>query len=197
MTILASKNLSPIGSLRKLVNKHRSALGYSQGDFAEIAIEAHSRVDSAGATGITFERRKKENDSVAKKNAERIFRWLDDSKGKYTNLLSVNFLPSLLAALPIAVAVEWLNSVLRPLGLEVRRIPKAEDGDFRPVAAFKALNKEQAEACIALIQCHDNQLLAQYEKAEKCVSSLAETAGIIKQQLQGKIQAERALEKRS
>jgi hypothetical protein len=107
-----------ISIIRAHVAAWRKTEDWSREAAATEIVEAHERIGGPAATGITFE---KSGDAfaTAKKNADRIWRWLDDET-KDNNLLPANFENSILAAMPIERRVELLNEILYEIDCAAR-----------------------------------------------------------------------------
>ncbi len=80
------------------VNAWRKANGWSRETVVQMIVEAHECTNGPVVTGIKFEPHTADTFERWKVNADRVFRWLDDSS-KDTNLLPTNFIPSILAAM--------------------------------------------------------------------------------------------------
>ncbi len=155
-----------IGLVREHVNACRKALGWSREAVADVIVEAHERIGGIGTTGIRFEPKTTDTFERAKVNADRIFRWLDDDT-KDTNLLPANFLPSILAGLPVEDRITLVNNILAPLGLTVRRL----DGDTHQAQSatkhLVSIAKEVAEAQSAVANLIDGATLSELQRAER------------------------------
>jgi hypothetical protein len=117
-----------INRISEYIDDWRKATGMSQITVVDEIVKAHERIDGPAATGIHFEKSTDEWNRQ-KNNADRVWRWLDD-KSKDRNLLPVNFLPSILAAMPEETRRAFLTEMLAPLGLKVSAIDHADDGNF-------------------------------------------------------------------
>jgi hypothetical protein len=148
------------------VNACRKAVGWSREAVADTIVQAHIRIGGPEATGIRFEPPTTDTFERAKVNADRIFRWLDDGS-KDTNLLPANFLPSILAALPMEDRIALMNDVLAPLGMVAHRLE--QDGAARLDATkhLVTISKEVAEAQSAVANLIDGATLPELQKAER------------------------------
>lgn len=117
-------HVSPIAALLEAVTKWRTAIKWTREDVAVEVVKAHNAINGPSRTGVAFESDTKDTFKRNHTDAVRIFRWLDDDKD--TNLLSVNMLPSVLAALPEDMRLHWLKDYLRPLGLDVKSIEQCQ-----------------------------------------------------------------------
>lgn len=155
-----------IGWAREHVNACRKAMGWSREAVAEVIVEAHDRIGGGSATGIRFEPRTTDTFERAKVNADRIFRWLDDDS-KDTNLLPANFLPSILAALPMDDRIALMNDILGPLGLVVCRMDDDRADVLSATKHLVTISKEVAEAQSAVASLIDGATLPELQKAER------------------------------
>lgn len=101
------------------VNAWRKANGWSRETVVQLIVEAHERTNGPVVTGIKFEPHTADTFERWKVNADRVFRWLDDSS-KDTNLLPTNFIPSILSAMPMDVRLHCMDDLLRGVVIEHR-----------------------------------------------------------------------------
>lgn len=134
------------------VTSWRKSLGWSQSTAVDSIIEAHAAIGADVATEIHFEPSRPGRDETTRQkvNAERVFRWLDESKEN--NLLPVNFLPSILAALPVEARVELANEILAPCGLVCRARDSRDESGFDALAHLEVFLKEFPEAKQAIMR---------------------------------------------
>lgn len=150
--MLHKSHVSPIASLLSTLESFRKSKGWSRETMADEIVMAHEELGADSSTGITFEPRTGDVFRRMHTNATKIFRWFNDYD-KDTNLLSVNFLPSVLAALPEKSRIEWLNNELRSLNLCVRSLDEEEAQGMDVSKILCDHIKESSEA---------NQALAEY-----------------------------------
>lgn len=113
-----------IGIIREHVIAWRKAEGWSRETVVQIIVEAHERVGAA--TGIVFSPQTNDLTEIREVNAQRVFRWLDD-ESKEGNLLPANFIPSILAAMPIERRMACASESLVSLGLGVRVLDDSDE----------------------------------------------------------------------
>lgn len=159
-------HVSPIASLLAAVNGWRNALGWSRETSADEIVKAHLAIDGPERTGVVFEPRTKDVFKRGHTDAARIFRWLDDDC-KDTNLLSVNMLPSVLAALPEDIRLHWLNEYLRPLGHCVGNIEQTAGAAPDVSRLLVDVLKEAGEATQALAESVADPSTASFTRAAK------------------------------
>lgn len=123
-SVLHGKTL--IGIIREHVIAWRKAEGWSRETVVQTIVEAHAEV---GATsGIVFEPQTNDVHEIREVNAQRVFRWLDD-ESKAGNLLPANFIPSILAAMPVERRMACVSEFLVSIGLGVRMLDDAAEGE--------------------------------------------------------------------
>jgi hypothetical protein len=140
-----------IGTIKTAVVEWRKREGWSRETVVQEIVDAHERLEGPVITDIRFEPTTRDAFQRQKVNADRVFRWLDD-EGKDTNLLPANFIPSILAALPIDLRLQCIGEILRPMGLEVRSAEGQESPAFNPLVHASSIIKEGAEAAQAILR---------------------------------------------
>jgi hypothetical protein len=94
---------------------------WSRETAADLIIQAHERTGGACRTGIVFDPQTQDAFERMRVNADRVFRWLDNAT-KDSNLLPINFLWSVLAALPLDRRMRLVNELLAPVDLASREL---------------------------------------------------------------------------
>lgn len=110
---MRSESHTLISTLLSVVNQWRRREGWSRETVVQHIVEAHERINAHIATGIVFDPPSRDAMDRMKANADRVFRWLDDST-KDNNLLPANFLPSILSALPNDLKIQALGGPADP-----------------------------------------------------------------------------------
>jgi hypothetical protein len=139
-----------IGTLREAVDQWRRREGWSRESVVQAIVDAHQALDAPSTTGITFDPDTRDTYERMKVNADRVFRWLDDVS-KDSTLLPANFLPSILAALPLDLRLRCLNAILRPVGMEAKSADVVAGAECDMSRDLKDLMKEGTEAQLALV----------------------------------------------
>lgn len=139
---------TPIRSLLECLDAWRNSQSWSRETLAQVIVEAHEATDGPQKLRVRFDSGITDAFKRAHTNATRIFRWFNDDE-KDTNLLSVNFLPSILIAMPCSMRITWLNTFLRPLGLGVHGLNEST-AVFDAQSALCHLLKEDSESHQAL-----------------------------------------------
>lgn len=171
-----SQHRTQIAILRDAVEVWRKRNGWSRETAAQTIVEAHERIGGPASTGIVFEPPSRDTFERVKANADRIFRWLDDST-KDKNLLPVNFVSSILAALPDEQRLQLADELLAPVGLAARY---ADDdstvGTPHGIALhFRAVVEHSAAAGVAMSQMLDGIDPGEPEHAKKKLSIASAT----------------------
>lgn len=145
---------SPIAHIANAVSAWRQRLG-SREAVAVAIVETHEQLGFDNITGIHFERHR-DTYQQAKNWADRIFRWLDDFS-KDTTLLTVNMLPSILAAMPVDLRLQAVSPLLIPAGLSVGVVAKepGKDGISSLVQRVITENSHAASALVGLLDGFD------------------------------------------
>lgn len=150
-----SHSKTAITVVREHVEDWRRAERWSRESMADQIVQAHERIDGPRVTGIKFEPHTTDAYERQRVNADRIYRWLDDHS-KDNNLLTVNFLPSILAALPEDRRLHLAEDLLGPLGLACMFSEPEEDACEKAVVQhFQDVVAHGAEANVAMAQMID------------------------------------------
>lgn len=143
-----------ISSVLNYVNLWRKSRSWSRETVVQAIVETHEKINGPTVTDIRFEGSHPDAFMRQKTNADRVFRWLDDST-KDTNLLPANFLPSILAAMPADIRIRCVNEMFQSADLTVRAISRSleETEDFSRL--LPSLLKESGEANVAVANLLD------------------------------------------
>ena len=155
-----------ISSVLNYVNLWRKSRSWSRETVVQAIVETHEKINGPAVTDIRFEGSHPDAFMRQKSNADRVFRWLDDST-KDTNLLPANFLPSILAAMPADIRIRCVNEMFLPADLTVRAISRSpeEVKDFSRL--LPSLLKESGEANVAVANLLDGATPEELAKARK------------------------------
>ena len=172
-----SHQKSWISILRDAVEDWRKSNGWSRETVAQTIVEAHERIGGPAICGVVFDPPSRDAFVRAKANADRIFRWLDDST-KDNNLLPANFIWSILAALPADRRLCLADELLAPVGLGARYADDEVDeaGEAQCVVThFKAVVECSAEANVAMSQMLSGIRPGEPERAKTKLARAAAT----------------------
>ena len=158
--------------LRDAVEAWRKDNGWSRESVVMQIVEAHERIDGPNTTGINFAPPTRDSFERAKVNADRVFRWLDDVT-KDTNPCPPNFIPSILAALPLDRRMALVNQWMRPFDISCRPLNHVdgEKIDNETVYRFKALVKSSADAQTSVANLLDGIDPGELERAQETLCS--------------------------
>jgi hypothetical protein len=170
-----SSHKSLVATFRDHLIAWRKQEGWSRETMVQVLVEAHERIDGPAATGLTFEPATRDPFERQKVNADRVFRWLDDET-KDRTILPTNFLPSILAALPMERRLHLLNDFLRPMGVSVTSIDQVADDSFDTALHLRAMLKESSEAHLALVNVPAEQPVEALEAARREVADVQESS---------------------
>lgn len=144
---------SVTGFIKDMLDGWRKINGWSQSTVVANVVEAHKAIDAERSTEIVFEEERRGRDLThcQRINMQRVYRWLesdDDGPGN----MPVNFLPSVLAALPVDLRVQLANEILAPCGLAVRALSDSSESGFDPMSHLGRFLVEFPEAQQAMMK---------------------------------------------
>lgn len=139
-----------IGIIRDHVSVWRKQSNWSRETVVAQIVATHAQRGGPANTGIRFEPPSQDVFEQMKANADRVFRWLDDDT-KDSNLLPANFIPSILAAMPLDLRLSCVDDILRPLGIVPAVSESAAQGQLDAATLLQGLMKEGGEANQALL----------------------------------------------
>ena len=159
----------PVTALIKdMLDGWRRIRRWSQSAVIDEVVRAHKSIDAERSTEIIFEEERPGRDLThcQKINMQKVYRWLgsgesdDDSPGN----MPANFLPSVLAALPLDLRIQLANDILAPSGLAVRALSVGEDGEFDPIdhlAVFLVEFPQAKQAVMKMSVCRSKDTAMQ------------------------------------
>lgn len=158
------------GLIKDMLDGWRRGLQLSQSKIVARVVEAHKAIDGERVTELLFEEERQGRDLThcQKINMQKVYRWLgaDNDDDEAPGNMPVNFLPSVLASLPMSLRVQLANEILAPCGLSVRPMVGAE-AEFSPDIYLSDIIREGAEATQAvatLLICGKSASLAAAQK---------------------------------
>jgi hypothetical protein len=186
---MRNQSQSLIGTIRTAISEWRKREGWSRESVVDAIVQAHNANNGPAVTGLTFDPNTRDTFERMKVNADRVFRWLDDET-KDCTLLPTNFIPSILAALPMDLRLHVLNQALRPLGIEARGAEQTDGATLDAASSLKSMTKESSEAVIALVGVSADAPVEVLENAlrevEEAREASAKTASALKAAIAGK-----------
>jgi hypothetical protein len=176
-----------VAVLNAAIDSWRKSAGQmSREAVATEVVAAHERIGADVATGIRFDSSSADAFERAKVAAQKLFRWLDNVTRDAT--LPASMVQSVLAALPLALRVQAVNEILRPLELEAHQLQRADGCAFDALACASATVKESSEAAVALLTAGANPTPEALKAALKEVTEAEEAAANAKRALIARIE---------
>ncbi|MFJ9451479.1 hypothetical protein [Herbaspirillum sp. NPDC101397] len=163
---------SPIAALVRHINAWKKRDRLSNEAIADLIVAAHERIGGPARTGIRFDPGSADEYNRMKANSARIWRWLDDVT-EDKNLLSANFVHSVVAALPLDLKISYWNEVLGLDGFCVASV-EAGEGEFR-IHDLAVLMKEDGEAHQACARVLEDPSAESLHLAQKEIAEAIET----------------------
>lgn len=165
---------TPISLIRDAVEAWRKQAGWSRETAAQYIVEAHEAIGGPAVSGIVFDPPTGDAFERAKVNADRVFRWFDDTT-KDRNLLPLNMIWSVLFALPEDRRLLLVNELLAPVGMSASYDQEeASEASVSNVALhFCAIVTDSASATVAMSKMLDGIDPGEPEQAQKRLSIAA------------------------
>jgi len=135
------------------VNAWRKREGWSRETVVARIVAQYEKLGGPELTGIVFNPETQDTYDRMRVNADRVYRWLDDET-KDCNLLPANFLPFVLASLPVDLRLQAVDTLLAGTGLHVE-VSIGPDGDTSMPQYLRCISKECGEAAAAVADLLD------------------------------------------
>ncbi len=190
MEVIRSLSHKPswISEIANAVEAWRRSQGWSRETVCQAIVEAHERIGGPESTGIRFDSPSPDIVQRQKNNADRIYRWLDDVS-KDNNLLTANFIPSILAALPADRVVRLVNRLL--LGNSLGAHPLAVDDSENTFGVIGQSIKQAGAHTSALVDLMDGIDPGELEAAHAALTANIERATQARRKIESKLAAGR------
>jgi len=155
---------SVTGLIKDMLDGWRRSQRWSQSTVVDSVVQAHKAIDGERVSEILFEEERQGRDIThcQRINMQKVYRWLgagendEDAPGN----MPVNFLPSVLSALPPELRIQLANDILSPCGLVVREMHSDEQDDFDPMehlSVFLVEFPEAKQAMMKMTTCQSTQ----------------------------------------
>lgn len=153
---MRTDNRTPIAIIRDHMEAWRRENHWSRETLTDQVIEAHQRAGYDKLTGIVFDPPTRDTYERMRVNADKLYRWLDDAT-KDKNLLTVNMLWTVLAALPEDRRLALTTDLLAPVGLDPVLIgyDLASGPDQTVIHHFRGVVESTSEAQFAMSRMVD------------------------------------------
>ena len=152
--------------IKDMIDGWRRGLQLSQSKIVARVVEAHKAIDGERVTEILFEEERSGRDLThcQKINMQKVYRWLgaNDHNEDGPGNMPANFLPSVLAALPMDLRIQLANDILAPCGLVAHSATISSEDAFDPSQHVVTMLKELPEAKKAafdLTRCGSDEAL--------------------------------------
>lgn len=133
--------------VKGMLDDWRRSLRWSQSAAIDSVVQAHKAIDGERVAEILFEEERPGRDAThcQRINMQKVYRWLESDDEGPGNM-PVNFLPSVLAALPEELRVQLANDILAPCGLVAHLVGQSSESEFDPSQHVMTMLKELPEA---------------------------------------------------
>jgi hypothetical protein len=180
--VMRDSSHTVITGLRIAVNAWRKREGWSRETVVAHIVGQYEKLGGPALTGIVFNPETRDTYDRAHVNADRVYRWLDDET-KDGNLLPANFLPFVLAALPVDLRLQAVDTLLAGTGLHVD-VSVGPEGDTSMPQYLRCISKECGEAAAAVADLlgrgeNDATLAAAEKEIAEAVGALESTRSAI------------------
>ncbi len=175
---------SNISILKSYLEAWRKSNHFSRETVAQLIVEAHERLGFDIESGVRFEPHTQDAYDRQRVNADRIFRWLDDSS-KESNLLSFNMFTSILSVLPKDMAAGCMNEILGKIGFSIHRSDVESVEVLEVNQGLIEIAKESSEAIQAVARLNVSANRDALSKAEKELADAAESMGHLRSMIAG------------
>lgn len=167
------------------VNQWKRQNDWSRETVADQIVQSHVNNSSHLTTGINFEVQGVGDEYRRQHtNANKIFRWLDELT-KDNNLLPVNFIKSILQAMPMSIRLNTVNTLLIDLNLTAKPIEQV--GYIAPLEMLRQILQETSDVTNAYAQLVDGidpgELELALETSTSAIAILTEAQSVIQKML--------------
>lgn len=180
---MRNTSLTLITILKNHVEQWRKENDYSRETAVAYIVEAHEALGADVITGIRFDPHIKDAYERMKVNSCRVYRWLDDVTTD-KNLLPTNFIPSILAALPVERRVACVSEMFAPIGLVASATSEALEGELDVNRHLPSIMKETHEALQAVVHLQagvdDKNLLSAHQEIDEAIQSMTRFQRLVK-----------------
>lgn len=180
---MRSESHTPISVIKTHFEKWRKENRFSRETAIQFVTEAHEALGFDVVSGIRFDPTTQDAFDRQRINAERVYRWLDDVTTD-RNLLPANFIPSILAALPLAERVACVNELLSGVGLVASALDDGGEDELEVNRHLPGMMKETHEALQAVVQLNSNMdeknLLHTHQEVGEAIHAMTRFQKLVK-----------------
>lgn len=172
-----------ISTLKNHFEAWRKANNFSRETAVAYVVEAHEAHGFDVVSGIRFDPNTKDAYDRMKVNADRVYRWLDDVTTD-RNLLPTNFIPSILAALPLECRVACVSEMFAPISVFASAAESAEDEELEVNRHLPGMMKETHEALQAVVHLNsgldEKNLLSAHQEIGEAIHVMSRFQKLVK-----------------
>ena len=179
------KQVTVIGIIRDYVGVWMRQEQFSRETVAQLIVDTHIKRGAQMVIKHKFDSHERDLCTRLKIYADAIFRWLNDFE-KDTTLLPVNFIPSILDAMPHDLKLHCWEEISNLFGLGAHCLHESKE-EFKPHTHLKSLIKESGEAESAIADVIADPSLPNLERAHKETTEAHEAAKAAKEAIEAKI----------
>ncbi len=172
-----------ISVLKTHVEQWRKENDFSRETAVAYIVDAHEAHSFDVVSGLRFDPYTKDAYERMKVNSARVYRWLDDVTTD-RNLLPANFIPSILAALPLERRVACVNQMFASIGLLATATEGAEDEELEVNRHLPGMMKETHEALQAVVHLNsgldEKNLLSAHQEIGEAIHVMSRFQKLVK-----------------
>lgn len=166
-----------IDCLKRYLRLWKRTGDYSDATICDFIVQAHAAMGLDAKSGIRFTPGSVDEYNRQKANAARIMRML--SEEPHTGgeaVAAINMLPSILAAMPVDLRINFLNEYIACLGLSVRGVDVDAGNALNATVHLVSIARENSEAQSALADLIDGATAEELAKADRELSDAVDAA---------------------
>lgn len=166
-----------IDCLKRYLRLWKRSGDFSDATICDFIVQAHVARGLDTKSGIRFTPGSADEYNRQKANAARIMRML--SEEPHTDgeaVAAINMLPSILAAMPADLRMDFLNEYIAPLGLSVRGAGLDAGGSLNATGHLVHIARENAEAQTAIANLIDGATQEELARADRELSDAVDAA---------------------
>lgn len=184
----SNSHKSAISIIFAALESYRKSKQWSRETMVQEIVDAHYKAGFNVSSEVEFDPETKDTYKRMKVNADRIYRWLDESTDK--NLLSANLTNSILMALPIDLRIATANQLHMQIGLSCNGLNSTAIHNT-PLDILQKIMRESAEAQQSIAALIDGETEAELHTAHKEISEAIAQLTLAKEMVETKIVEQR------
>lgn len=166
-----------IDCLKRYLRVWKRRGDYSDATICDFIVQAHAVAGLDAKTGIRFTPGSADEYNRQKANAARIMRMLNEEPNTAGEAVAaINMLPSILAAMPGDLRIDFLNEYIAPMGLSVRGVETDAGDTLNATGHLVNIARENAEAQSAIANLIDGATPEELAKADRELSDAVDAA---------------------